>query len=274
MDNNFVGLFGYGRFGKFLCEELDRLSNGRLLIRVHDPVATRDALAAPKFAETWSVAKGPPQATRGLEFVSIAEAARAAILIFAVPISELKNAVLSAAPHVSAGALVMDVCSVKMKPLEAMKLFLPPHVEILGTHPLFGPDSAKANRGIRGLKVVLCPVRISSEHLGKVRSMLESAELHVIEATPEEHDRAVAESQAVFHLIARAISEMDQERAISREIITPGPEHLLEELGTLLNDTPQLFLDMHRDNPFAREIRRSFMERMAQIDRELEDNSQ
>ncbi|MDD5544539.1 MAG: prephenate dehydrogenase [Acidobacteriia bacterium] len=270
MDNDFVGVFGYGRFGKFLCEELQRLTKGRVPLRVYDPAATRDALAAPKFAQTWSGAKAQAKTPSPLEFVTIPEAARAALLIFAVPISELKNALLSAAPHVSEGALVMDVCSVKMKPLEAMKLFLPPHAEILGTHPLFGPDSAQQNRGIKGLKVVLCPVRISPEHLDKVRSMLTSAELQVLVATAEEHDRAMAESQALFHLVARAVAEMDHPAGERQEIITPGPARLFEDLKILLNDTPQLFLDMQRANPFAKELRRRFIERLTEIDRELE----
>jgi prephenate dehydrogenase len=263
-DTSFVGVFGYGRFGKFLCEELRRAASGNVRIRVYDPVATRDAQAAPKFAETWS-ARATGKARTDIDFVSAPEAARGAIVVFAVPISELKAAMLAAAPFMSEGAIVMDTCSVKMKPLEIMKLLLPANVEILGAHPLFGPDSAQANRGLRGLKVVLCPVRITAGHVSTIRGFLEKAGLKVIEATPEAHDRAMAESQALFHLIARAVQELESDNPASREIITPGPSRLFEDLKILQNDTAQLFLDIQRENPFAREVREKFIGRLVEI---------
>lgn len=270
MDNtDFVGVFGYGRFGKFLCEELRRASSGTVSIRVYDPVATREAQAAPKFAETWSARRPAGKAKAEIDFVSAAEAARGAIVVLAVPISELKAALLAAAPFMTEGAIVMDACSVKMKPVDLMKLLLPASVEILGTHPLFGPDSAQANRGIRGLKVVLCPVRITAEHVATIRGFLEKAGLKVIETTPEIHDRALAESQALFHLIARAVEDVESESQGPREIITPGPARLFEDLKVLQNDTPQLFADIQRENPFARDIRKKFIERLIEIDRAL-----
>lgn len=270
-DNNFIGVFGYGRFGRFLCEELKRATSGGIPIKVYDPIATRGAAAAPTFAQTWSGAGAGEKARTEFDFVPAAEAARGAIVILAVPISELKAALLSAAPFMAPGALIMDTCSVKVKPVEWMKLLLPAHVEILGTHPLFGPDSAAANRGIQGLKVVLCPVRITPEHVTRIRSLLESAGLRVIEAPPEAHDRAMAETQALFHLIARAVAALPPAAASSREIVTPGPERLFEDLKILQNDTLQLFEDLQRENPFAREIRKRFIEQLNQIDRALDE---
>lgn len=269
-DNNFIGVFGYGRFGKFLCEELRRALGGRIPLRVYDPIATRDAQAAPKFAETWSAANAGRQAKTEMDFVSAADAARGAIVIFAAPISELKAALLAAAPFMSPAAIVMDVCSVKSKPIELMKLLLPPQVEILGTHPLFGPDSALENNGIRGLKVVLCPVRISAEHTLKIRQMLEGAGLRVIECAPEVHDRAMAETQALFHLIARAVEELRMESPVSPDIVTPGPARLFEDLKILQNDSVRLFFDIQRENPYAREMRKRLIEKLVQLDQSLE----
>lgn len=270
-DNNFISVFGYGRFGKFLCEELRRAMAGRIPIRVYDPIATREAQAAPKFEQIWSAADTGKKVKAEIEFVAADEAARGAIVIFAVPISELKSALLAAAPYLSENAIVMDTCSVKTKPVEMMKLLLPEKVEILGTHPLFGPDSAEANKGIRGLKVVFCPVRITPEHVSKIRVLLERVGLRVIEATPEEHDRAMAESQALFHLMARAVHELHLDAPSTHEIITPGPARLFEDLKILQNDSAQLFRDMQRDNPFARDIRKKFIEELIQLDRALDD---
>lgn len=270
-DNGFIGVFGYGRFGKFLCDELLRAGAGRIPIRVFDPEATKSAMAAPRFAETWSAAEAHMQVKTDIDFVTAPEAARGAIVIFAVPISMLKTAVLSAAPYLSENAIVMDTCSVKMKPLETLKALLPPTVEILGTHPLFGPDSAQANQGIRGLKVVLCPVRISKEHTSQIRLLLKGVGLEVIETTPEAHDRSMAESQALFHLVARAVQEMELNQELPREVITPGPARLFEDLKILQNDTPQLFRDLQRENPFAQEIRKKFIDHLMKIDQSMDE---
>ncbi len=39
--------------------------------------------------------------------------------------------------------LVMDTCSVKTHPVGLMERMLPATISILGTHPMFGPDSAR-----------------------------------------------------------------------------------------------------------------------------------
>jgi prephenate dehydrogenase len=271
-DNNFVGVFGYGRFGKFLCDELRRVTAGRIPVRVYDPIATRDAGSAPTFAQTWSAAGTREKMKSDIEFVSAAEAARGAIIIFAVPVSELKTALLAAAPFMSAGAIVMDTCSVKAKAVELMNLFLPAHVEILGTHPLFGPDNAIENQGLQGLKVVFCPVRITPEHTARIRQLVEGAGLHVIETTPELHDRAMAQTQSLFHLVARAVKELPLSSEAPAEIVTPGPARLFEDLKILQNDTPQLFLDIQELNPYAKEVRKKFIQKLLDLDRMLDEN--
>ena len=124
--------------------------------------------------------------------------------------------------------MVLDTCSVKEAPLRSLLALLPPHVEVLGTHPLFGPDSGR--KGIEGLKIALCPARIRTETYQTIRGYLEARRLVVIETTPEDHDRCIAQSQAIFHLIARAIKQLGWG---GHPISTPGPTtfyHLVESV--------------------------------------------
>ena len=53
----------------------------------------------------------------------------------------------------------MDFTSIKVGPVEAMRKFAPKDVEILGTHPMFGPTIPT----IRGQTVILVPVKGYSE---------------------------------------------------------------------------------------------------------------
>ena len=84
--------------------------------------------------------------------------------------------------------------------------------------------------------------------------------------SPEEHDRQAARTQAIFHLLARAMGRLGWG---DDEIATPGPDAFFRQVTTLQNDSFQLFVDMQRDNPFAVAYRREFIEALASLDREL-----
>lgn len=237
-----TGLFGYGRFGRFAALHLKR--RGEVL--VHDP-----------YVEPWERV-GPIQPA-SFEVVAAQD-----VVILSVPISAIGDLCCRMAPHLRPGALVADVCSVKIEPLREMEAALPPDVEILGTHPLFGPDSASG--GIRGLKIALCPVRCT--RLSSVRQFLEESGLRIIETTPEAHDRAMAETQSLFHLLARAMQDMGTRIT---EIATPGPERLFKDFDILQHDSYQLFVDLQKRNPFAKPLRRRLIEKLTELDSQLND---
>jgi prephenate dehydrogenase len=52
-------------------------------------------------------------------------------------------------------------------------------------------------------------------------------------------------------------------------IYTEVYKRLLHILGVVEHDTRQLFTDMHRYNPYAKEIRAAFMNAMAEVETEL-----
>lgn len=214
-------------------------------LRIHDP-ATRLTIAG----ET------------PFRFVSFEEAAASDVLLLAVPMSSMEEVCRKLGRLLHAGQLVLDTCSVKIHPLKIMRTFFSPGVEIIGTHPLFGPDSAR--HGLTGLKVVLCP--LSDRYNDRVRCYLEGLELNVLTATPEEHDQAMAETQCLFHLMARVIQEMDIHLS---EIATPGPEKLFRDFAILQKDTRQLFIDMQTLNPYAEGRRREFLRILQKMDAEL-----
>lgn len=229
-----------GRFGGMVCRHL----RDRVELRVYD--------ADPKRLE------GFPEAS------SLPEVCEAQLVILAVPISALVDLCRQIAPLLRPEAVVADTCSVKALPVKWMVEHLPGSCELLGTHPLFGPDSGKD--GIAGLKIALCPVRIAPERMAEIRRFLETLELVVVETTPDEHDRQIALTQAVFHLIAQAMGRLGWG---VKPICTPGPEAFYRLVKTVQRDTAQLFFDMERENPFAAECRRMFIQEILRIDREL-----
>ncbi len=186
------------------------------------------------------------------------------LIVLAVPISVVQGVCREMAPLLKPGQLVVDTCSVKEKPVEIMLAELPEGVQILGTHPLFGPDSGK--KGIAGLKIAVCPVRIEPDSYQAILGYLKSLDLITLETTPEEHDRQIARTQAVFHLIAQACKRLNWG---GEDVTTPGPETFFNLLKTVQNDTDQLFFDLQHENRHAAGSRAEFIEEVIRLDREL-----
>ena len=125
----------------------------------------------------------------------------------------------------------MDTCSVKTYPVGLMERLLPATASILGTHPMFGPDSAR--NGVADLPMILCPVRIAARELERWRAFFASLGLSVSVMTPDEHDREAAFTQGVAHYIGRVLSDLGIQRS---PIGTVGYNKLLEIVEQTCND--------------------------------------
>jgi prephenate dehydrogenase len=238
-----IGMIGFGRFGRLAARHLCAAA----AVHVHDPAAATADMAA-----------------AGARPADLATAAGCDALILAVPISRLRQVLGEVRPHLKPGSLVIDVCSVKEAPIRWMLEAVPPGVDILGTHPMFGPDSAA--RSLEGCKIVLCPVRIAARPYAAVKARLEACGLLVIEASAEEHDRQIAVSLALTHFIGRALAELG---ATAQPIDTEGYKRLLAILEVVTHDTWQLFEDMHRYNRFAPASRKAFLQAVQEIESRL-----
>jgi prephenate dehydrogenase len=222
-------------------------------------------LAADFHVQVWDpTADGQAVVSAGAWPTDFMTAAQSDVVIPAVPISRLKEVLKQIKPHLKSEALVIDVCSVKEQPIRWMQKILPERIEILGTHPMFGPDSAADS--LHGRKIVLCRVRVGLKRYAKIRGYLESKRLKVIETSAAEHDRQIAVSLGLTHFIGRALAATG---AKPQDIDTEGYRRLLRILEVVENDTWQLFEDMHRYNPHATEVRRAFMGSLQEIEKKV-----
>ncbi len=240
-----IGIIGFGRFGGLTTRYLARDFKVRVVSRKGNASAIKAVGGIPASMETVCAQK---------------------YIILCVPISTLKNLLKDIAPIMNKDAVVVDVCSVKKAPIRWMESLLPETVSILPTHPMFGPDSA--SESLKGCKIFLNDDRIDKAGYEKVKNYLRSLELILIEGTPEEHDRQIAVSLALTHYIGRGLEEFG---AGPLDIDTEGYQRLLNILGVVEHDTWQLFIDMNRYNPYARQKRRRFMDAMKRIDTLLDE---
>jgi len=238
-----VGVVGFGRLGRLLV----RYFAHDVRMFVYDP-------------------RPNPRKVRALGAtpVTMAEAARQDLVLICVPIVAFEGAVRRLAPHVRRDAIVVDTCSVKEHPVRVMKRWLPKSVDILATHPNFGPDSAAES--LEGQKLVVSRVRIASSRWRELRGLLEDKGLVIVELTPREHDRRMAQSLVLTHFIGRTLIRYGSEPT---GVDTEGYKRLLRILQTVQNDSWQLFEDMNRYNAFAAPMRRKLLASMKAVDRKV-----
>jgi len=237
-----VGVYGLGRFGSFWAEMLAR--------------------SIPVCAYSRSPDRSTPP---GVRRVGEDEVLAQPVIVLCVAISAMEEVLQKSRARLAREVLVMDTCSVKTHPVSLMERLLPATASILGTHPMFGPDSARESAA--GLPMILCPVRITTRELEKWRAFFSSLGLSVSVMTPDEHDREAAFTQGVAHYIGRVLSDLGVRRS---PIGTVGYNKLLEIVEQTCNDPLQLFLDLQRYNPHTREMRvrleKSLQAVMAAID--------
>ncbi len=240
-DTRKLGLIGLGSFGRLVAKHLRD---------------TFDIVAADELDRSAAAAQ------LDIDWGTVQEAAACPYVIVAVPVQELSAALNAMRDHVRPGALIIDVGSVKLVPVEQMLRILPEDVEILGTHPMFGPQSA--GDGLDGHRIVLCPAR--TERLDKARAFLEELGLEVIVCDAETHDRDIAQTQALAQFVGRALAQLEKSESLIR---TPGYNLFREVAETVGEDTWELFTAIQNLNPHAAGTRAQLMRHLQDIQSRL-----
>lgn len=236
-----LGIIGYGDFTKVLIDYLSPYAT----IIVSSRQASTDVLPA------------------GCRFGTVAEALAQPIIIPSIPAQFLETFFTNNKALVNPQALVVDVCSVKVHPLQVLVAVLPETCQLIGTHPMFGPASIARNGGIAGLPCALCPVRCNDTTLTTLRSLLaDTLSLNVIDTTPEQHDKEMAYVQGLSHYIGRVMDEMQiPESALQ----TAAYEDLLDMKRIQGRDSWALFESIMHENPYAHDVNTAFLQACARV---------
>ncbi|SEU29441.1 prephenate dehydrogenase/arogenate dehydrogenase family protein [Stigmatella erecta] len=238
-----VAVVGYGRFGRALGT---LLVDSGMDFRAVDPAA---AIPEPHRAG------------------SLAEAVQwAEIVVVAVPVPGLRPVLEALRPHLRASQLVLDVGSVKVKPVEALAAVLGTGVPWVGTHPLFGPLSlAMAERPLR---VVLCPNPLHPEATARARRFYERLGCDIVEQTAENHDRVMAHTHALTFFVAKGM--IDAGTGLDVPFAPASFKSLARTIEVVRSDAGHLFAAIQRENPYASEARAQLLAALGEVHRELE----
>jgi len=248
-----IGIIGFGNFGRLVASILKK----DFKIRVyHYRNSKEDNIVARKI---------------NIELCGLSQTLDSDIVVLCVPISKTKEVIKRIAPRLKPGTLVLDTCSVKTYPCAWLKKYMPKDIEIMGTHPMFGPTTSKFNLEkqswrLAGLQIVLCPLRIKKERREAVINYFKKLGLKVIITTPEDHDKQNAKTLSLVHYIGRSLLGAG---IGEQKIYTRGYLDLLSILPHTTSDNWQLFYDMNNYNPYARKVMKKFQEASFKIEDRL-----
>ncbi|KDO47415.1 hypothetical protein CISIN_1g044593mg, partial [Citrus sinensis] len=228
-----IAVIGFGNFGQFLAKAFAR-HHHTLLVHSrsdHSP-AVRQQLNAPFFADLNDLCELHPDVV--LLSTSILSTQS---VLKSIPFQRLKRS-----------TLFVDVLSVKEFPRNLFLKYLPQDFDILCTHPMFGPESAKSSW--ENLPFMYDKVRIGNdeERIKRVDKFLDvfaKEGCRMVEMSCFDHDKYAAGSQFVTHTMGRVLERFGVE---SSPINTKGYETLLDLVDNTKGDSFDLYYGLFMYN--------------------------
>jgi len=221
-----VGIIGYGRFGHLL-EALFKKIRPSIDLKIYSKSVVPDSK----------------------RFFSFEDTVKCDLVIPAVPIRAFENVIKKISKKIKLGSTVMDVCSVKAYPIKIMGKYLPQSVTIIGSHPLFGPQTVlKLKNKLSGLSMVMQFVRGEKNKYIEVKNIFKSLKLEIIEMNSSDHDRNVAKSQFPAHIIGNIASGIN----LSPRLTDTKSNEVLINFLEIVQADRELLIDMYRYNQYCK----------------------
>lgn len=235
-------VLGYGRFGKAFT---DLLLQAGHRVRAWDPHADI------------------PTALAATPMPTAVDAAR--WIVLAMPVSHMRDALLTLRPLLHAGQTVLDVGSVKLHPCAMMDELLGADVPHVGTHPLFGPLSLARDEQPR--RAVICPSADHPQAAAHAGKLFRDLGCEVIVQDPESHDRAMARTHALAFFIAKGLIDLGVDDGLP--VAPPSFQGMKHMLAAVRGDAGHLFAAIQRENPFAADARAQLLAELERVHRQL-----
>lgn len=144
------------------------------------------------------------------------------VVVVALPVPEIVRFVAVWGLRIREGSLLLDTGSAKRAVVESMRRAVPPSVHAVGGHPIAGterPGPAGADPSLlKGAPFVLTPVREDAEGLHQARALAEAVGAVPFEMDARAHDRVVARTSHLPHLVAFALARV-AEGVASPEVV-------------------------------------------------------
>lgn len=234
-----VGIIGFGSFGALVADSLE----GKAMIKVHSR----------------TVSKVPAALRASLQDVCTCE-----YLVISIPLGSYRAVLSEVARHIAPHTVVVDVCSVKVQPMQLIKEILPRNPRV-ATHPLFGPQTV--HRGLDSHVMVICDDESDKRSAQAVHDVAADLGLHVVHMSVAEHDKQMAKVHALTFFVARALLNTNMNDVTLK---TPSFERLMSLVELERHHSQDLFDTIEKGNPFATAVRAEFLQQVERLAHELD----
>lgn len=208
-----LAIIGLGLIGSSLARAARRAGRARTIVAID-----RDKAVAARVRELGLADEVTSDAAAGV--------AGADCIILAVPV--MANAALAAliGPHLAPGAIISDVGSVKGAVVRDIAPHIPAGVHFVPAHPVAGtehsgPDAGFAELFVNRWSILTPPEGTDPDAVARLRRFWEALGSNVEIMAPDHHDRVLAITSHVPHLIAYNIvgTAADMETVTQSEVI-------------------------------------------------------
>ncbi|MGI6524290.1 MAG: prephenate dehydrogenase/arogenate dehydrogenase family protein [Bdellovibrionota bacterium] len=238
-----VGFIGYGKFTKLLIS----------LFTKYMPKATLRVSSRSNESD-------------GVLFFDKPTVCSSELIIPCVPIRNFETTIKEISPLLKSGQTILDVCSVKVHPKEVLLNNITEGVNLIGSHPMFGPASYEKLAGdLRGCCVIIEKIRSQVEPFAIIKGFFTALNLTLVEMTAEEHDKKAAKFQFITLSAATILKKLNIQR---ESIDTPSALKMLDFLDMISVDA-DLVLDLYKYNPYCHEEFKRFEDAFEQLRTEL-----
>ena len=187
-----------------------------------------------------------PLADAGLDGLCAA----ANLVLLCVPIAAMPEALHALRPHLNVQVLA-DIASVKVRPMEHMQEAY--DGPVVGTHPLFGPETRGDTR------VAVCPgAHAGEDDIRLVEACFARIGCATFRTTAQEHDNATAYIQGLNFVTSAAYFATLADHPECLPFLTPSFQRRKEAARTMLTEDGPLFEALFEANPASQAAVRSY----------------
>jgi len=256
-------LIGIGLIGSSLARVLRRDSPATTIVACARHAATLAAVRRLDLAD--ETTDDPARAAEGADLV-----------VIATPLSAYAEIGRRIAPALQRGAILTDVGSVKEAVIRDLQPSLPEGVHFVPGHPVAGTEHSGPEAGFaelfRGRWCILTPPpETAPEAVTAVTRMWEQAGMRVVTMSADHHDRVLAVTSHLPHLIAYTIvgTATDLEDSLKSEVIEFSARGLRDFTQIAASD-PVMWRDVFLNNREAvLEILQRFTEDLTALQRAI-----
>jgi cyclohexadieny/prephenate dehydrogenase len=208
-----VALIGIGLIGSSLARVLRRDSPHTTIVACARHAETLASVRRLELAD--AITEDPAEAAFGAD-----------IVVIATPLSAYAAIGERIKPALKDGAILTDVGSVKQMAIRDLQPHVPPGVHFVPGHPVAGTEHSGPEAGFaelfRDRWCILTPLPdTASEAVGAVGRMWERCGMRVVTMNADHHDKVLAMTSHLPHLIAYTIvgTATDLEESLKSEVI-------------------------------------------------------